>query len=225
MVIEQLKYHLMGLAHRGDKGWHELAYWRGRAKAEKSLGNSHYQKLYTEMFGVDLSLYEGKRVLDIGCGPRGSLEWADGAEQRVGLDPLVNGYKQFGIDRHKMEYVNALAEKIPFADGHFDIVTSINSLDHVDDPSAAMAEIARVLKQGGDFLLEVEIGHEPTPMEPITFWFDILDDLSDNFETLNSRAFEINAEHQVHSAWTDGVPFDESKGKHAGVLIAHLRRR
>ena len=32
---------------------------------------------------------------DIGCGPRGSLEWATMAAERVGLDPPVNKYLGF----------------------------------------------------------------------------------------------------------------------------------
>lgn len=215
------------LESRRDKGWHELNYWQGRQQAEGTLKNSHYLPLYTTMFQVDRSFYASRRVLDIGCGPRGSLEWATETAERVGLDPLVEQYRTLGIARHAMTYVAAPAEHIPFGDGHFDIVTSLNSLDHVDDPKAAMVEIARVLKPGGSFLLEVEIGHDPTPMEPISFWFDILDDLASNFQVLDERRYEMPADgsHLVHDAWLCGGSFDMSQARHAGVLVAHLERR
>jgi hypothetical protein len=48
----------------------ELDYWRGRARAEAKLDNSHYQYFYTTLFGLTSDDYRGKRVLDIGCGPR-----------------------------------------------------------------------------------------------------------------------------------------------------------
>ena len=38
-------------------------------------------------FNLDKSFYKNKRILDVGCGPRGSLEWDDMALERVGLDP------------------------------------------------------------------------------------------------------------------------------------------
>jgi SAM-dependent methyltransferase len=210
----------------GEKGEHELAYWRQRASIEGTLGNEHYAPLYTDMFGLTREFFRGKRVLDIGCGPRGSLEWAAEAAERVGLDPLADAYREFGIDRHAMTYVAAPAEKIPYADDYFDIVTSLNSLDHVDDPKAVIGEIARVLKPSGAFLLEVEVGHFPTPTEPISLWFDIFDDLAPYFDVVSDDRYEMPPnEHLVHSAYLDGGPFDLSKGRHAGVLVTQLRRK
>jgi len=144
----------------------EIRYWRRRQRAEDVLDNQHYEYFYTTLFGLDHADYAGKAVLDVGCGPRGSLEWAVGARERVGLDPLVDSYRALGIDRHAMRYVCAPAESIPFADGHFDIVTSFNSLDHVEDPERAARELARVLAPGGLLLLIVEVEHEATLTEP-----------------------------------------------------------
>ena len=73
--------------------------------------------------------------------------------QRVELDPLVPDYLKLGADKHKMEYVAAGSEDILFPDGHFDIVTCLNALDHVDDLDATIREVKRVTKHGGFFLL------------------------------------------------------------------------
>ena len=81
--------------------------------------------------------------MNIGCGPRGRLEWADITAQRVGLDPLVPAYLKLGADKHKMEYVASGSENIPFPDGHFDIVACLNALDHVDDLDATIREVKR----------------------------------------------------------------------------------
>jgi SAM-dependent methyltransferase len=210
----------------GVKGREELAYWRSRAEVEGTLNNNHFEALYTEMFGLARQFYDGKRVLDIGCGPRGSLEWATKAAERVGLDPLVDQYRTLGIDRHGMRYVSASAESIPFPNGYFDVVTSLNSLDHVDDPRTAMREIARVVRPTGTFLLEVEVGHSPTPTEPISLWFDILDDLAPYFTVVFERRYEMPPGRQdVHAAYQSGTPFDMSGGRHAGVLVAQLHRK
>jgi len=141
----------------------ELSYWKGRHSEECILSNGHYEPLFTKAFDLSRDDYTAKRVLDIGCGPRGSLEWADMALQRVGLDPLVPDYLKLGADRHRMEYVAAPSEKIPFASDHFDIVACLNALDHVDDLGRTISEIKRVIRAGGLFLLSVEIDH---PAEP-----------------------------------------------------------
>src|SRR4051794_25469220 len=145
---------------RPTKASAEIGYWHDRVEVEGQLRNDWYERAFTAHFGVDRSFYAGRRVLDIGCGPRGSLEWCDQAAERVGLDPLANRYLKLGADRHRMRYVASGVEQIPFEDGHFDIVSCLNSLDHVDDVDAAMREITRVTRRDGTLLLFCEIGHE-----------------------------------------------------------------
>src|SRR5690349_15969345 len=78
---------------------HELTFWRKKYREEGGrLGNSHYEHFYTVFFGLDRAFYVGKRIVDIGCGPRGSLEWADMAAERVGIDSLAKEYRKLGTD-------------------------------------------------------------------------------------------------------------------------------
>ena len=208
-----------------DKGKQELAFWRKRVTAEGILSNAHYEPLYTTMFELPKSFFDRKRILDIGCGPRGSLEWAVNARQRLGLDPLAAGYRAFGTASHRMVYVGARAEQMPFVDGQFDVVTSLNSLDHVDNLLDVLDEVSRVTRPGGSFLLEVEVGHEPTPTEPNALWFDVTDVLLGSYELIYERRFEMPIRgHSVHDAYGIGVTFDEVRRRHPGVLVAHLRR-
>ena len=144
----------------------ELDFWKSRKQAEGQLGNAHYEFYYTTHFGIDREFYRGKRILDIGCGPRGSLEWADMAAERVGLDPLVPAYRKLGLDHHKMGYCAARSERIPFPDSYFDVVTSVNSLDHVDNWEKTIQEITRVTKPHGIFLVVVEVNHRVRVCEP-----------------------------------------------------------
>jgi SAM-dependent methyltransferase len=48
------------------------------------------------------------------------------------------------------------------------VVCARNSLDHVEDPEAVVAEARRLLAPGGTFVANVDLGHEPTPTEPHT---------------------------------------------------------
>jgi hypothetical protein len=85
-LAEAVEEHTFPVRH---KERHEMEYWKSRVAAEGRLKNGHYLELYTSHFGLEPEFYRGKRILDIGCGPRGSLEWADMAAERIGLDPLA----------------------------------------------------------------------------------------------------------------------------------------
>jgi len=177
------------LLPRRFKESHELAYWEG-VHAAHDTDNSWYVTLFTTYFGLTPEWYSGKRILDIGCGPLGSLEWADLALERVGLDPLARKYQQLGAARHKMTYVAAPSEHIVFEDGHFDVVSSFNSLDHVASVPRTIDEIVRVLKRRGLFLLITEVNHHPTPTEPQTFGWDIVDRFQPALELIEAREYE-----------------------------------
>ncbi|HLJ22090.1 MAG TPA: class I SAM-dependent methyltransferase, partial [Stellaceae bacterium] len=205
---------------------HELSFWRQRYKAEGcTLANDHYEKYYTRFFGIDRDSYRGKRLIDIGCGPRGSLEWADMAGECVGLDPLANAYLKLGADRHRMRYVNAPSESIPFPAGYFDAAFAFNSLDHVRDPARSVAEIKRIVRPGGVILLITEINHEPTPTEPQSLSWDVLDLFAPEFERVWSKAFEI--EHAlVYQAIDRGREYDMSDPtRRSALLCARFERR
>lgn len=203
------------------KSAHELEFWRGVKSKSTVLRNRWFEGLFTTTFGLDHAFYEGKRLIDIGCGPRGSLEWADMARERVGLDPLAEKYRELGTDQHKMRYVTAGSESIPFPDGHFDVVSTFNSLDHVDDLDATLGELCRVLKPGGTLLLISEVNHEPTPTEPISFSWDILASFPPELAVKKEMHFERSREGVYQSL--KGPGYDHTNPlKRPGVLVARL---
>jgi ubiquinone/menaquinone biosynthesis C-methylase UbiE len=144
----------------------ELLYWQVINKTENGLSNSHYSEFYTSNFNLDISYFSDKIIVDIGCGPRGSLEWAENAKCCVGVDPLSDKYRRLGTIFHKMHYLTSYSEKIPLKTGICDVVSSFNSLDHVNDVEQTVREIKRVTKVGGLFLLIVEVNHNPKICEP-----------------------------------------------------------
>lgn len=154
----------------------EMSFWKYRKSQEGTLVNGHYQAIYTNYVGLNISHYENKRVLDVGCGPRGSLEWTPNSSLTVCVDPLANSYESLGvIGKHKMMYVQGGIESIPFVAESFDVVSSINNFDHVENPRKGAEEVSRVLKHGGKFLLITEIHTEPKPCEPQVLGWNVSD--------------------------------------------------
>jgi ubiquinone/menaquinone biosynthesis C-methylase UbiE len=87
------------------------------------------------------------RALDVGAGPgllSGAL--APLVAEATALDPseAMLAHAPDGVRR-----VVGPAEQMPFADGSFDLVTIVNSLHHVADMGATLAEMARVLAAEG----------------------------------------------------------------------------
>lgn len=202
----------------------ELGYWKLQQAKDGRLSSDHYEYFFTDHFRLNADDYAGKRVLDIGCGPRGSLDWAAMVERGVGLDPLVTQYADLGIDDSAMEYVNGRAEDIPFPDGHFDIVTSFNSLDHVDDLEASVREIKRVTAPGGHFLLITDVNHEPTVTEPVSYGWDVVDAFSPEFE-LQWRDEREKSEGGVYPSAKYGREYDFTDDtKRYGVLSAKFEK-
>jgi 2-polyprenyl-3-methyl-5-hydroxy-6-metoxy-1,4-benzoquinol methylase len=202
----------------------EIAYWRERKAAEGSLSNSHYEFFWTDHFGLDRDHYDGKRMLDVGCGPRGSLEWATGAVERQGLDPLADSYRELGTDSHAMSYVATGAEHIPFPDGHFDVVSTINSLDHVEDLDATIEELKRVVRPGGELLLITDVNHDPTPCEPHDISWDIVARFAPGFRVVDLRHFE-KVPAGMYDSLRHPVAYDHNRpGRRYGILSVRLER-
>jgi ubiquinone/menaquinone biosynthesis C-methylase UbiE len=119
-----------------------------------------------------------------------------------------------------MEYVCAPAEDMPLADGEFDVVSSFNSLDHVEDVGRVAAETVRVLAPGGTFLLITEVGHPPQMTEPQDFGWEITERFAPPLELIGERRLEASHE-LVYASVQAGV---ESAGGPSGILLARFRR-
>jgi SAM-dependent methyltransferase len=204
----------------------EIEYWKSRLAIEGKLSNERYLQSYTSTFDIEPSFYAGKRILDIGCGPRGSLEWADMAAERVGLDTLVPEYLKMGADRHKMTYVAAPSDAIPFPAEHFDVVCAFNSLDHVEDLEGTIAEIKRVVRPGGLFLLIVEVNHRPTASEPIDLPWSISGAFIDVFNLLMEKRYEIGKHHDIYGQISlDDRYNDANPTNRAGIVVAKFEKK
>ena len=117
---------------------------------------SHARGLYPVLLEQLVQIPHGS-VLDVGCGT-GELLREVGLRfpetARTGLDLSAN---MLAVAREKLggavELVQGDAERLPFADGRFEVLLCNDSFHHYPNPGAAAAEFARVLQPGGVLLL------------------------------------------------------------------------
>jgi SAM-dependent methyltransferase len=87
-------------------------------------------------------------ILDVGCG-EGVLteQWARAIEGRVvGIDlddPKLRAEWQ-RRSLPNLEFRTGLGDSLPYGEGEFEAVTAMEVLEHVPDPAAVLAEMARV---------------------------------------------------------------------------------
>lgn len=195
-----------------NKNKFELLYWKIVRLFDKSLSNQHYQKYFTRYFGLTEQDYQFKKILDIGCGPRGSLEWCKNSDIAIGLDPLADNYKSLNPNLSAMKLVKANAEFIPFKDSVFDIVTSFNSLDHVDEIDKTIFEIKRITKKGGLFLLITDCCHKATLTEPQNFGWEIIEKFYPEFETVETKKLE-KFRKKIYNSLDKNLDYDFNDNK------------
>jgi SAM-dependent methyltransferase len=107
-----------------------------------------------------LGHFSGSKVLDVATGS-GSfihllLEGLRGWTEITGIDTSERAQTAFTEafkGQKKIHFVKMDASKLDFADASFDTVCIANSLHHMPDPSVVLAEMKRVLKPGGRFVI------------------------------------------------------------------------
>ncbi|MDA8076364.1 MAG: methyltransferase domain-containing protein [Actinomycetota bacterium] len=116
-----------------------------------------------------LGLRPGERVLDLGCGSgRHAFEAARRGARVVALDAgeaELRGVRatfvamlaagELDPECCGAGAVRGDARRLPFEDGVFDRVIAAEVLEHIPEDTAAMAELARVLRPGGTMAVTV----------------------------------------------------------------------
>src|SRR6516225_3837583 len=120
------------------------------------LRNSQY--LYRDLLLSQMT--PETRWLDLGCGHQVVPDWMPDAKSvehemlgrcgfAVGIDGDLWSLEQ---NRLLLRKLRGNIERLPFADGSFNLVTANMVIEHVRAPEALLAEVRRVLAPGGVFL-------------------------------------------------------------------------
>jgi arsenite methyltransferase len=103
-------------------------------------------------------LEPGERVLDLGCGAgTDSLVAAQmvapaGRVTGIDMTPEMLGKARAAaaeMSQENVEFIEAEAERLPFADESFDVVISNGVIDLIPDKDAVFSDLFRVLEPGG----------------------------------------------------------------------------
>jgi SAM-dependent methyltransferase len=123
----------------------EMSHWwfRGRRRLLVSL---------LQRFGV--AGVNRLRVLDYGCGTGGNTVMYGHLGSVIGVEPDARAIR-LAHARGGALYCRGNGVLLPFRGGAFDVVIASDVLEHIEDDSAAMTEIRRVLRPRGSVIIIV----------------------------------------------------------------------
>ena len=162
------------------------------------------------------------RVLDVACGPGiVTCAFAQRAGSVVGLDLVDSMLERAGeragaLGIEQVEWVRGDVGALPWCEGAFDAVVSRFSLHHLEEPGAALAEMARVCTPGGRLVI-CDLSLEPSKAGA----FDAMERLRDPSHV---RAFSEGELRELIAAAGAFGAVDGARTEVALELEAHLAR-
>jgi SAM-dependent methyltransferase len=121
-------------------------------KIDRSLYSNYARNWDDELFRQRILRYltGDTVVLDFGAGAGivPQMNFRGHARRLCGIDPDPRVADNPYLDEGQV----GVGELIPYPDASFDVVFADNVLEHLPDPAAVFAEVARVLRPGGVFL-------------------------------------------------------------------------
>ena len=152
--------------------------------------------------------HEDVRVLDVGTGMASTVKFLLrhlSKQSRVfSLDPsedvLTKARSALSADdRQRVTLTKGSADELKFGDGFFDIVVSVMVMHHIEAVGGSVAEMSRVLKQGGRLII---VDYSP---EAHTLDFQSRHSEEDFFESdtisIAARASRLKPRVEDHGKW------------------------
>ena len=119
-----------------------------------SLENIIYDE-HLVRYQLAAQIAAGKNILDIACGSGyGSKILAEaGALKVTGVDRDAEALEEARKNYSEVDFKVGDAENISETDKSFNLITSFETIEHLNNPEKYLAEIARVLQTDGIFLV------------------------------------------------------------------------
>lgn len=130
--------------HEKVARFYDKVYYRNVSETRGAI-SPHLRRLAKR-----LRVIPGMMVLDVACG---TGQWLAAAAERgakvAGIDISEKAIEACRQRLPSGRFIGGIAEELPFADGVFDLVTCLGSLEHFLDQPGALREMRRVGKVGG----------------------------------------------------------------------------
>lgn len=142
-----------GYGYRGN----HMARALGLGAPRSNKGQRGVEKRLNALAG--LTPLKGDRLLDVGCGDGTyTRRFAEGFKHVTAVDVEPERLLDFrteiaGTEFGRIVIRQMAAEELDLPNDHFDAVTTIEVLEHVQDLDLTIAQIHRVLAPGGRFLI------------------------------------------------------------------------
>lgn len=151
----------------GEDLWERHAGWWQALCTDGA--DPEYAELIVPLAAELLAGYD--RVLDVGAGEGqlSRLAAGQGASLAVGIDPTRAQVCEAAQRGGGPVYVRGRAEALPLAGQSFDGAVACLVFEHIEAMDAAVAEAARMLRDGGRFLLFL---NHPLLQTPDSGWID-----------------------------------------------------
>jgi SAM-dependent methyltransferase len=202
VIFDKLKFVGLSVGHSMDQrlrtefnDWAKAGRGPSMEKGHRPVGEQAIQLMEIPTNG---------RVLDVGCGNGWAtrLMAQQASEGRVvGIDisdAMVELARESSTAFPNVEFREASAEKLPFAEEEFTHAFSMESLYYYADVPAALKEIQRVLRRGGRFVCIVDLYRENQPshqwIEQLKVPVQLLS--SDEYRSLFERAGFVGVQAQ-----------------------------
>jgi 2-polyprenyl-3-methyl-5-hydroxy-6-metoxy-1,4-benzoquinol methylase len=118
---------------------------------------------YFNNFSLNLNSLDGKKIIDVGCGPFGIISGLYELTKNTmifGVDPLMNDYVNFGYlpnDPERVTLLDAKGEDLLNLQDSFDFVFSRNVFDHVENPEKFAHSCSGLLNRNGKCYISYNI--------------------------------------------------------------------
>jgi 2-polyprenyl-3-methyl-5-hydroxy-6-metoxy-1,4-benzoquinol methylase len=140
----------------------EILWWRNYLKkkvpAEYAAWKRAYWNDYLDRLAHVLTLKEGDKILDAGCGPAGIFMALESYGPDA-FDPLLNDYEK--LPHFKRAMYPTVRFSTATLEGYqpetpFDTVFCMNAINHVDNLASAYDGLAAATKSGGTVVVTID---------------------------------------------------------------------
>ncbi len=124
------------------------------AQEETGFWHVGRREILRDVLGRYIPQHESRAILDVGCGTGGNMLLLKDFGNVTGVD-FSDEALRFARNYGFTSLLRASATELPLADASFDVVSALDVLEHISEDRQAIAEVFRVLKPGGFFLVTV----------------------------------------------------------------------